>query len=837
MTVLTVSTWAYIRVLDERDVALNAKADSQSQRDAALQARAETQKERDAAVKARAETLTALRTQLWASASNIRLSDSPNRRVNGMTLLRQSAALKPEPELQGKLRDEAVEFLVIRDVEARPGFATGRARGLAFGADGSRMAALTQNDEGDFFKLFDVAARTKIIERSLRDDNRGQGGSQGGGGGGLGGGGGPGGGRRWMEFGPTMAAAGESIAVVSPDGRGVRLFDASTGARLTDLAMPGRRIISLYAAPDGRRLVTVESTRRGDRDRPRTGQGPPPPPDEIASAATKSALFPFQGMNYVINLWDPKSKTLDKPLKTLVQYDQDGPRDSPQVAISPDGKTVATSRTFKTAVSLWSTETGDLLGSPIETQSELTALAIGPENQLATAGSGEIRLWDLNSRSPIAYLDPKQSAVRFLRYSPSGSFLAVVGGPVGRDIELWDTESHNLVAVLKSDDRVEDVAFSPDGRTLVASGQATTTQAWAVVDPDVRTRLSGFDAVTRSMAFRPDGLLALGSWRGTTRFWNAGHCLNGTPSTNSITTAPIVSTTTTTTTTTPASDRPASLAFDNLGRLITIDQDGLRLSDNPPDSLESANVNVKFPETPKLPFYWAILAPSSSGERMAIARVGQVMLWKSSEPTSVVNVTLPPVPPSSGRVDRGGRGGRDPFGPSVFWRAIAVSSPGDRLYLIDQRGNMVAWGLDGQKARSLGWTGIPSQANALALSPDGQVLAVGHDKGFVTLIDTATGQASGTLSRGDAEGRAEAIAFSPDGQKLAVGTQLGHIDVWSLNNPTTPPLRLPGHRGLVTALAFDPKGHYLASAGLDRTADVWNLERLREEFGKLGLDW
>ena len=145
--------------------------------------------------------------------------------------------------------------------------------------------------------------------------------------------------------------------------------------------------------------------------------------------------------------------------------------------------------------------------------------------------------------------------------------------------------------------------------------------------------------------------------------------------------------------------------------------------------------------------------------------------------------------------------------------------------------------LDGPTARSLNWTRLPLAANALALSPDGGTLAIGDRNGIVTLIETATGQARRTLSRGEPEGSAEVIAFSPDGLKLAVGTQQGHIDVWSLTSPNAPPLRLPGHRGLVTALAFDPKGHYLASAGMDRTADVWYLERLREEFGKLGLAW
>ena len=58
----------------------------------------------------------------------VRHSNVPDRRMNGLGLLKEAAALKPEPALRAQLRDEAVEFLVIRDVEARPGFATGPGR-------------------------------------------------------------------------------------------------------------------------------------------------------------------------------------------------------------------------------------------------------------------------------------------------------------------------------------------------------------------------------------------------------------------------------------------------------------------------------------------------------------------------------------------------------------------------------------------------------------------------------------------------------------------------------------------------------------------------------------
>ena len=220
------------------------------------------------------------------------------------------------------------------------------------------------------------------------------------------------------------------------------------------------------------------------------------------------------------------------------------------------------------------------------------------------------------------------------------------------------------------------------------------------------------------------------------------------------------------------------------------------------------------------------------------------MLWTSSEPDRVVTIKPPAAPPSMARVG-GGPGGGGPGGGGGgrrLWRAMAVSPAGDRVYLIDGFGTFVIWAVQGQKAEMLTWRGVPNRANALALSPSEDLLAMGDVNGSITLVQTATGKVRAKFVRDDPEGRVEAgrveaLAFSPDGRKLAVGTQQGHIDIWSLSNPNAAPLRLPGHRSLVTALAFDPKGQYLASAGGDRTADVWNLDRLREEFEKLGLAW
>jgi len=768
VTVLAVSTVAYIRVARARDAAV-----------------------------------TALRKQLWREASVVRLSSMPNRRATGLGLIREAAALKPEPALRGTLRNEAVEFLVLRDVEARPSLPTGHTRGLAFGPDGTRLAAVsTADDTSEALSVWDVAARVRLSQGPPRPvPQRGPGGPR--------------------SDGPVVAAAGPNAAVIAPDARGVRLIDIATGEKVRDLTMPGRRVTGVYASPDGRRLVTVETL-------------PPSRPPAGAAAVGKAGPRPGPPGRFLTSLWDPEQ--LDVPLATLAQTEPEpgGRNGTPLVAVSPDGKTVAVARTGKTSVSLWLTETGRPAGQ-IDTQTDLSALALGPDNQLATAGSGEVRLWDAVSLAPLPSLTPNQSFVRFLRFSPKGSLLAIVGFGA-RSVELWDTAAHAPVAALPTPDPVSDVAFSPDGRTLAAAGRGATASVWAVIEPDARVRLSGFDATTLSMAFRPDGLLAMGAFNGRIRFWSEGRCLNGggphAAAGGDLSGDP------------PPREGPASLAFDARGRLLTLESGALRVCDDPPGC--DAGARVPLPATggrPSLP----VLAPSSDGRTVAVGRSvqagrerrPQVLLWHSEAPETLAEIALPRPrnnpPPSSPQPPGRGRGrGRTDLPPS-----LAVGPGGRRLYLVEGGGSARAWALDGPEARLLVWPDLPGDATGLALSPNGGVLAVGDHAGAITLIDTATGKAHARLSppAGDGPGLVLSLAFSPDGRLLAVGTLSGQVDLWSLADTSAPLVRLPGHRGFVAALAFDARGRHLASAGSDRTVDVWDLDRVREEFARLGLAW
>lgn len=787
-TVLAVATMAYVRVVHERDQARDERQKTvianRKTQDALLEVQAANRK-------SQAE----MRERYLSEATVVRGSNLANRRATGLGLLAQAAALGPEPPLQAKLRDEAVEFLVLRDVEARPEFATGPSRSIVFGADGTRLAALSSF--GDEFSLWDVANRKPMehhqLERPRLTARPAESKTPTSGSGSGSGSGRPS--RYRSSQSAALAATSDCVFVVLPDGKGLRLFDLTTGTPIRDEESPGHRILSVFSAPGGNRLVTteVQSSDPGARENPPRRDSP-------------------KMGEYRICLYDPAS--FAKPIATLASWKGPlFPRDDSLVALSPDGTTIATARIQETTVSLWSAETGEAMGEPLESQSELTALAFGPDGLLAVAGGGQIRFWETNSRTPLPPLNPYQSYIRHIQFNPKGTLLALAGAP-GSGVEIWDPSSNQSLAVLSVPNLVDDLAFSSDGRTLAAASSSASTLVWAIVDPVVRTQISGFDAVPTSLAFAHDQRLAMGTSKGTIRVWSPNHCP---------------------TTSRPAKAGPppgsiinhvrgnqaAALIFDDKDQLIAVDPDAIASRHHGPMSIRST-------------LYAPPVASVKQGETIYVAQGNEIKVWNSPAKPQRWS-TLELSRPRSSVSSPDFRFGWD----APPWRHLAASPDGDRLYLIDSRFNLHAFALDKSEAHRLRWD-LPDNASRIALSPDGRTLAIGDKEGQVLLVETAQGtiQAQLPLPSNEQEGQQVwSLAFSPDGRELAVGLQQGHVDLWLLADPTAPLLRLTGHRGFVSMLAFAPDGRYLASAGSDRLVDVWDLDRVRNELGRLGLGW
>ena len=156
-------------------------------------------------------------------------------------------------------------------------------------------------------------------------------------------------------------------------------------------------------------------------------------------------------------------------------------------------------------------------------------------------------------------------------------------------------------------------------------------------------------------------------------------------------------------------------------------------------------------------------------------------------------------------------------------RALVFSPDGSILYSGGTDGSIRAWSMsDG--ALLLHFSFKP-QANNIALSPDGELLASVYcsqgdaddcTKGGVAIWDTADGKMLKSL--GDV---AYAVAFSPDGGLLATGG--GSHDSYLRFRYTATWSTVGEIPSLVEQLAFSPDGHLLATADYE-TVTIWSIQ-------------
>ena len=822
--ILAVATVAYVRVIQERDDAVRAEEKARH----ALIATQEAER----------GMRQAMQRQLSSQASATLLSTLPDRRAQGLSLLKRAAGIGPDasqtPELTQELRDKALEFLSLYEVE-RTGLvlSTGASLGLTYGPAGERLAVLSDGGTLDLWGIDPRHEPERLaapIETGLSRSNLFS--------------------RRGLSSNlsglPNLVAIDPFLAITRPNGRGFRLIDAFNPDRVADTPLPGRNVVGLFAGRENpTRLVTFELKVE-----------PRPEAERGASRRDDRATV-------LVNLWD--LDRADEPIRTLIEVESaNGPgrgRMNPLAAMAPDGRTIATARPTDPEgstweIAIWSAGDGGLLRT-IKPQVPPTVLALGPDGLLAAACGGAIRLWDVAAERPLPGLTPNMNHVRLLRFSPDGALLAVVGGDFnfGAEtfVELWDPTGNTPVATLRTPDRFHDLAFAPSGERRLAIGQGDSIATWSVHEPIGMLRFSGFGRAPSSLAFGPGGMLVMSARDESPRIW----CPRAGPSASQ----PL------------AGIEPNALRFDDRGRLVVVEPEAVRWFRPAEGTVEDA---LSLPE-PRSSFGggfgpgpgsgpgprsgpgsgsgsgsgpssrrggpsrrdWDVRAAgfdlSADGRTLVLAQSTDVLIWSADDPASprFLDTHLAARPDATPGRD-------DPF--SRFWRMAALSPSGDRVYLLNLGGELSAWSTEGAASGPIAWTAAPPPASCLAVSPDGATLALGdREAGGVVLIDAHRGATRARLdpSPGD-DGEADdatVLAFSPDGRMLAVGTKRGGARLWKLGPRPEPLVRLPGHRGAIESLAFDAEGRRVASGGHDQTVVVWDLDRARQELRTLGLDW
>jgi hypothetical protein len=176
------------------------------------------------------------------------------------------------------------------------------------------------------------------------------------------------------------------------------------------------------------------------------------------------------------------------------------------VAFSPDGAVLASGHRHQ-AVKLWDLATGKNTAT-LAHQGAVYSVAFSPDGKLLAAGgggerAGELKLWRVARRTPVADFKGLRRAIRWVAFSPDGKLLAASNGGETR---LWELGNKKEKTTFPGNGPL---AFSPGGKALALVGgkvsERPSIRLWDVAAGKVTATLGGYKGTISAVAFSPDG--------------------------------------------------------------------------------------------------------------------------------------------------------------------------------------------------------------------------------------------------------------------------------------------------------------------------------------------
>jgi WD40 repeat protein len=559
-----------------------------------------------------------------------------------------------------------------------------------------------------------------------------------------------------------VLASGGRVQVGPRDCQGqLRLWDVASGRVLHALAYPfAASPDSVTLCPDGKTVITADSDgvlRAWDvpagkevrRLQLAQGRGF----SALALSADGALVAAAQQDDKSIYLWTWRTVAAARKLK----LPPGGSRSTPMcLALSPDGKTLASAGDFHGGVYVWDIARGRVLRTLLTGDARVdyahAAQFSRDGKQLASAGGDAVRnavvLWDTASGKLLRQLELGPEMAKHLAFSADGRLLAAAAGS---GVRLWRTDTGEAVAECHDAHRslIWALAVSPRGDQVASASFDGTVRLWEAATGKQR-RVFRHGAAALAVTFSPDGrLLASSAQDSTVRLWNAttgreifkligqvgygGRC---------------------------------ALCFRPDGKALVFwgDYQYLRVWDvangkavvehRPhPAGLHLPDDEDSFPQK-GIGSLQGVLTPD-----------GRVCLVASPDKLAAFDVT-------TGKALKSlptGANGRSP-----------VVSPDGRLALVHDRGqrpSLSIWDLgSGKLLRTLS---PDSHWAEVAFSPDGRMVAVagGVPERHIELWELSTGQRRLTIGGVSA---GHAVAFSPDGRLLVTGMMDTTALVWDL---------------------------------------------------------
>ena len=283
----------------------------------------------------------------------------------------------------------------------------------------------------------------------------------------------------------TFSADGSLVATGSDD-RGVRIWDAATGALLQTFKEHTGEVTSVAFSPNGKMLASgaKDSTVRvWDLTKNVISRVFAEHTDDVNSVAFSpdSKRLASGSNDKTIRIWDLAQGTILRVLDEHTLF-------VTSVAYSPDGKLLASGSWDKT-VKVWDANMKTVESQPRYASNKMindhtdrvTTVAFAPAGKQLASGSWDnsVRTWDPITGKAVLTFNGHTQWVTSLSFSPDGKQLA--SGSWDTTVRVWDTEkgSPAPVQTLKEiADRVVLAAFSPDGKQIAAQGPDRVIRLW-----------------------------------------------------------------------------------------------------------------------------------------------------------------------------------------------------------------------------------------------------------------------------------------------------------------------------------------------------------------------